>query len=333
MAALANSYPTLLDVTQRLDPGGQIDRIAEILNAINPVLDYLPMMEGNLPTGHKSTVRDYLPTADFRRLYGVVAAGKSGTSQVIDSCGMIEQYAVIDKALADLANNAAEFRLSEAKAYIEAMSQKAATSLFYANEALVPEGFTGLAPRYASKTANNADNLIDGGGVAGQTDCTSLWLIGFSPDTCFGIYPKGSQAGLQREDKGQITLQNFNGGTGFMEAYMDHFRWDLGLALRDWRYVVRIHSIDTSTLTADASSGADLVNLMVQAEEHVPSLSNARFVWCGNRKIMQYLRTQKIKKVAYNLTDETVGGKHVTMFDGIPFLRTDALVNTETSLN
>jgi hypothetical protein len=130
-----------------------------------------------------------------------------------------------------------------------------------------------------------------------------------------------------------MTLQNFNGGTGFMEAYMDHFRWDLGLVLRDWRYVVRIHSIDTSTLTADASSGADLVTLMVQAEEHVPSLSNARFVWCGNRKIMQYLRTQKIKKVAYNLTDETVGGKHVTMFDGIPFLRTDALVNTETSLN
>ena len=333
MAALANSYPTLLDVTQRLDPGGQIDRIAEILNAINPVLDYLPMMEGNLPTGHKSTVRDYLPTADFRKLYGVVAAGKSGTSQVIDSCGMIEQYAVIDKALADLANNAAEFRLSEAKAYIEAMSQKAATSLFYANEALVPEGFTGLAPRYASKTANNADNLIDGGGVAGQTDCTSLWLIGFSPDTCFGIYPKGSQAGLQREDKGQITLQNFNGGTGFMEAYMDHFRWDLGLALRDWRYVVRIHSIDTSTLTGDAASGSDLVDLMVQAEESVPNLSGARFVWYGNRKVMSFLRRQKVKKVAYNLTDETVGGKHVTMFDGIPFRRTDALVNTETSLN
>jgi hypothetical protein len=319
MATLANSYPTLLDVAQRLDPGGQIDKIAELLSAINPVLDYLPMMEGNLPTGHKSTVRDYLPTAAFRKLYGVVSAGKSGTSQIIDSCGMIEQYAVIDKALADLAGNAGAFRLSEAKAYIEAMSQKAASSLFYANEALVPEGFTGLAPRYASTSANNSANLISGGGLNGQTDCTSIWLLGFSPDTLFGIYPKGSQAGLKRDDKGQMTLQNFNGGTGFMEAYVDHFRWDLGLVLRDWRY--------------DAATGADLITLMVQAEEHVPSLSNANFVWCGNRNVMQYLRTQKIKKVAYNLTDETVGGKHVTMFDGIPFLRTDALVNTETSLN
>ena len=333
MATLANSYPTLLDVSKRLDPGGKIDIIAELLNAVNPVLDDMTYVEGNLPTGHKSTVRTYLPTASFRKLYGVVAAGKSETAQIIDSCGMIEQYAVVDKALADLNGNTAAFRLSENKAYIEAMSQKAATSLFYANEALVPEGFTGLAPRFASTSGNNSANLISGGGLNGQTDCTSIWLVGWGPDTCHGIYPKGSMGGLQMEDKGQMTLQNFNGGTGFMEAYMTHYRWDLGLTLRDWRYVVRIHSIDTSTLTGDAATGSDLVDLMVQAEESVPNLSGARFVWYGNRKVMSFLRRQKVKKVAYNLTDETVSGKHVTMFDGIPFRRTDALVNTETSLN
>ncbi len=333
MTTLSTAYPTLLDVAKRLDPGGKIDMIAELLNATNPILDDMTYSEGNLPTGHKSTVRTYLPTASFRKLYGVTASQKSETAQIIDSCGMIENYAVVDKALADLNGNTSEFRLSENKAFVEAMSQKVASSIFYANENLVPEGFTGLAPRYASKTGTNATNLLDGGGANGQTDCTSIWLVGWGPDTCFGIYPKGSQAGIQMNDKGQVTLQNPNGLTGYMEAYMTHYRWDMGLVLRDWRYAVRIHSIDTSTLTGDLSAGSDLVDLMVQAEELIPNLSGCRPVFYMNRKLMSFMRRQKIKKTAYNLTDETVGGKHVTMFDGIPVRRTDALVSTETSLN
>jgi len=333
MATLTNNFPTLLDVAKRTGGDGRIGVVAEILNGVNPVLDYMAYVQGNLPTGHKSIVRTYLPTVNFRKLYGVVASDKSETIPVIDSCGMLEAYAAIDKALADLNGNTAAFRLSEDKAFIEAMGQKAVSTLFYGNENLVPESFTGFTPRYNSKTAPNAENLLDGGGLNGQTDCMSIWLLGFAPDKTYGIYPKGSQAGLQVEDKGQMTLQNFNGGTGFMEGYLSHYRWDLGLTVQDWRYNVRIHSIDSSLLTADLSTGADLVNLMVQAEELIPNLGACRPVFCMNRKALTFLRLQKLKKVAYNLTEETVGGKHVTMFDGIPVLRTDALLSTETSLN
>lgn len=333
MAALSNRYPTLLDIANRMGGDGRIGVVAELLNAVNPILDYLPMMEGNLPTGHKSMVRTYLPTVDFRKLYGVVQSDKSETVPVVDSCGMIEAYAAVDKAIADLNGNTAAFRLSEDKAFIESMSKKAVDSLFYANEALVPEGFTGLTPRYSDKTAPNASNLLDGGAAAAQTDCMSVWLLGFAPDKTYGIYPKGSKAGLQTEDKGQQTLQNFNGQVGFMEAYLSHYRWDLGLTCQDWRYNVRIHSIKSSLLSADLTTGSDLVNLMVQAEELIPNISGCTPVFCMNRKALTYLRLQKLKKTAYNLTEETVAGKHVTMFDGIPVLRTDSLLSTETSLN
>lgn len=333
MAALANNYPTLLDVSSRTGGDGRIGVVAELLNAVNPILNYLPMMEGNLPTGHKSIVRTYLPTVNFRKLYGVVQSDKSETVAVTDSCGMIEAYAAVDKALADLNGNTAAFRLSEDKAFIESMSKKAIDSLFYSNEALVPEGFTGFTPRYSDKNAPNGENLLDGGGVTGQTDCMSVWLLGFAPDKTYGIYPKGSIGGLQTEDKGQQTLQNFNGQVGFMEAYLSHYRWDLGLTVQDWRYNVRIHSVDSSTLSADLSTGADLVNLMVQAEELIPNISGCTPVFCMNRRALTFLRLQKLKKAAYNLTEETVGGKHVTMFDGIPVLRTDSLLSTETSLN
>lgn len=334
MAALNATYPTLLDITKRLDPQGKIDSLAEILNQVNPLMDYLPMVEGNLPTGHRSSIRSGLPTVAFRKLYGGVLPDKSKSTQVTDSCGMLEAYAEVDKALADLNGNTAAFRLSEDKAWIEAMSQKAASSIFYANEQLVPEGFTGLTPRYNSNTAENADNMISCYNT-NSTGCTSIWLLGMSPETVFGIYPKGSLAGLHMEDKGQVTIENAGNDTNFtgrMEAYRTHYRWDLGLVVRDWRYAVRAHSILQTVVSGTLAAGPDLVNLMVQMEERIPNLSGVTPVFCMNRHLLTALRLQKLKKVAYNLTEETVAGKHITMFDGIPVLRTDALTYTETGL-
>jgi hypothetical protein len=333
MSTLAVTNPTLLDVAKRLDPQGKIDTIAEILNETNPVLDDMTFVEGNLPTGHKSTSRTGMPTVSFRKLYGGVTPGKSTTSQVTDNCGMLEAYAEVDKALADLNGNTAAFRLSEDKAWIESMSQKAASSLFYANEALVPEGFTGLTPRFDAGTgAENSDNLFSAYNTNSAV-CTSIWLVGWSPETVFGIYPKGSVAGLQMEDKGQVTIENAGNDTNFggrMEAYRTHYRWDLGLVVRDWRYVSRIHSILPSILKGDLASGPDLINGMVMMCERLPNLGNCRPAFYCNRTIMTFMRLQTLKKAAYNLTFETVGGKPVTMFNGIPIRRTDALLNTET---
>ena len=176
MAALAANNPTLLDVAKRLDPDGKIASIVEILNATNPVLEDLTYVEGNLPTGHRTTVRTGLPSPTWRKLYGGVQPTKSTTVQVTDSAGMLEAYAEVDKALADLNGNTAAFRLSEDSAHIEGIGQQMAQTLFYGNEGTQPEAFTGLAPRYNSLSAQNGDNIIDAGG--NDTDLTSIWLSG-----------------------------------------------------------------------------------------------------------------------------------------------------------
>ena len=67
MSALAASHPTLLDLAKRLDPDGKIDVIAEILTQENPILEDLSFVEGNLPTGHRTTIRTGLPTPTWRR--------------------------------------------------------------------------------------------------------------------------------------------------------------------------------------------------------------------------------------------------------------------------
>ena len=326
MALLPVSNPTMADVAKRLDPDGKIDTIVELLESTNEVLTDMTAMEGNMPTGHRTTVRTGLPEATFRRMYGGVQPGRSTTAQITDNCGMLEAYAEIDKALADLNGNEAAFRLSEDSAHIEGMSQKMATTLFYGNEGVTPEAFTGLTPRFNSLSAQNADNIINAAGVG--ADNTSIWLCVWGPNTGYGIYPKGSKAGLKMEDKGQVTIENVDGAGGRMEGYRTHYRWDLGLCIRDWRYFGRIANIDVSDLNTIANT-KNLINWMVQLSERIPSFGKGRAAFYVNRTIREKLRLGILERVASNLSWETVSGKRVMTFDDIPVRRTDALINAE----
>ena len=332
MATLSTTHPTLLDVTKRLDPQGKIDTIAEILSQTNEVLEDMVWLEGNLPTGHRTTIRTGLPTPTWRKLYGGVQPTKSTTVQVTDTCGMLEAYAEVDKALADLNGNTGAFRLSEDRAHIEGMNQEFASTLFYGNESTEPEAFTGFGARFSDQSAANGENILTSAATPDSTDNTSIYLVVWGPNTVHGIYPKGSKAGLNMSDKGQVTIENVDGNGGRMEAYRTHYRWDCGLSVRDWRYVVRIN-IDQEDLLKNAASGPDLIDLMTQAVEIVPSLSMGRPAFYMNRTVRSFLRRQIANKVAAStLTIEQVAGKHVTMFDGIPVRRCDSITNTESGI-
>ena len=328
MAALSVTHPTLLDWSKRLDPGGKVDTIVELLGQSNEILDDMVFQEANGTTGRRATVRTGLPAPTWRKLYGGVQPTKSTTAQITDSMGMLEAYAEVDKALADLNGNTNEFRLSEDRAHIEGMSQEMADTLFYGNEGTEPEAFTGLAPRYNSLSAGNAENIIVGG--SNDTDNSSIWLVGWGPNTVFGTFPKGSKAGIQVTDKGQVTIENVDGAGGRMEAYRTHYRWDMGLVVRDWRYIVRIPNIEKSALTKNAASGADLTDLMIQAIELMPNLNNVRPVFYVPRNIRAFLRRQiSNKTLNATMSLDNVAGRHVVMFDGIPVRRVDKLAANE----
>ena len=330
MATLSVTHPTLLDLAKRTDPDGNIDSIVEILNETNEVLLDMAWIEGNLVTGHRTTIRTGLPAPTWRKLYGGVQPTKSSTVQVTDNTGMLEAYAEVDKALADLNGNTGEFRLSEDRPHIEGMSQEIATTLFFGSETVNPERFTGLSPRFNDLDAENGDNVIDAEGAG--ADNASIWLIVWGPNV-HGIVPKGSTAGLQMTDKGQVTIEDVDGNGGRMEAYRSHYRWDAGLTVRDWRYVVRIANIDRSLTLADAATGPNLPDLMFEAIERIPNLSQGRPVYYMDRYIRQRLRQQSSALVSNStLTIEQLGGVPVQMFHGIPVRRVDVLATDEAEV-
>lgn len=329
MATVGAGDLTLSDWARRQE-NNKVAKIVEILNETNLILDDMQWLEGNLPTGHKTTIRSGLPSVTWRLLNYGVQPSKSRTVQVTDTCGMLEAYAEVDKALADLNGNSAEFRLSEDRAFMESMNQEMAATLFYGNTASDPEKFMGLAPRYASTSAENGGNVLLGGGTG--SDNTSIWLVTWGPNTCHGIFPKGQITGLQMKDLGEVTLEDAAGGK--YQGYRSHYKWDAGLTLRDWQYVVRIANIDISNLTKDASGdSADLIDLMVQAIETIPVVGMGRPVFYANKTITSYLRRQITNKSNVHLSLDEVAGKRVLSFDGIPVKKCDQLVNAETLIS
>ena len=326
MAHLSTLTATLLDLAKRLDPNGKVQAIAELLSETNEILTDMQWKEGNLLTGEKTTVRTGLPSVTWRKLNYGVQPSKSVTTQITDSCGMLEAYAEVDKALADLNGNTAEFRLSEDRAFLESMNQSLAYNLFYGDTSVDPEKFVGLAPRYALTTAASGANIVDGTSAAGTN--TSIWMVTWDPLVAYGIYPKGSKAGWSHEDKGQVTLFDSATPAGRYEGYRTHYKWDCGLTVRDWRYIVRIANIDVTVLTKAATAGADIIDLMTQALDVPPSSIGNRVFYC-NKTILSFLRRQIQNKTTYQLTQENVAGKPVISFGGVPVRRCDQIINTE----
>ncbi|MCK1585482.1 hypothetical protein IVB03_39500 [Bradyrhizobium sp. 168] len=316
---------TMLDWAKRVAPDGSISAIAEVLAQKNEAVEDVAWVEGNLPTGTRTTIRTGLPTIYFRLLNQGVPPSKSTTVQVDEAAAIMEARGQIDKDLAELNGMSAQFMASENEPFIEAMAQTFATKLFYGNVGTDPEQFSGLSTRYSDNTtAQSKENIIDGGGVG--SDNTSIWLVVWGENTIHGVYPKGSTLGLQHEHLGLTDAFDSNGNR--FRAYLDWYQWKCGLVVKDWRYAVRIANIDVSNLIA-SSTAADILQLMAMAVDKIPNFSAGRAAFYTNRTVKTMLRIQTMNKSNVYLTVGNEEGKPKLSFDGIPIRLTDQLLSTE----
>ena len=345
------AFLSLMDAARRIDPDGEVDTIAELLSQANEFFQDMTWVESNLDTGHKSTVRTGLPSGVWRLAYAGVPYARSTTAQIVDTVGYLAAYSQIDRRVAELGGRVAQIRLTEDSAFLEGMSQQMATTFWYGNASTTPSQFTGFAPRYntvSTTTAANAQNTIGAGGTASAN--TSLWLTGWGDMTNFGIFPKGSKAGLVFEDRGDL-VPGYDANNNPFPAYTSYFEWNAGLVTKDWRFNVRICNIDTTTATLGlfGTTPPDLFLLMSKAVVRFPTLTrrasgitetdapdepapgiNPAF-YC-NRTVRESLDIQAIRDKNVLLKPTEYAGQPVVEFRGIPIRVVDALLNTESTL-
>lgn len=328
MATIGKSFLTLKDMYAQMDGTGKVtSTIIDLFVSSNEILEDAIAVECNDGTNHKTTVRNGLPTPQFRQFYQGVECQKGDYTPVTDTTAMLDDYSEVDKKLADINGNTNQFRLNEAEAHIQGMNKTAKTNIFYGNKGVNSSGFDGLATRYNKISAKEGElgyQVINGGGTGNNN--TSIYFVTWGDRHTHLIYPKGSKAGLQHENKGQVTVQDAKGRN--YEAYRDYFSWDFGLSVRNYRSSARIANIDVTKLGTDEA--ADLIDLMVDAyyriEEHAKTGKTVIYV---NNTIRTFLHKQAMAKKNVNLTIDEAAGKPVVKFLGIPIKSCSEILNTE----
>lgn len=332
MSVLSSGLDTLLDHAKQFGPDGNIVQYVEALAQDNEIVQDLPFMECNKMTSHQHTVEVALPTIYWKLLGAGVLSSNGSFAQIEDSCGIMESWSIVEKAIADLGGNPARYRMNKAKQHLSAQGQEFAQTFFY-GAASSPEEFIGMSARYSSLSGVNASNVINCGGSG--SDNSSIWLLGFGEDKLHGIFAKGTQAGIQRTDYGIQVEQNFGGTTGAQaEVYKEKFGANLGISLADWRYAVRACNIDISNLTSQTSA-ADIIEAMIKMIYRIPgSGSGTKLKFYMNRTLQEYLDLQGRSAVISGggLNFDNVGGQRVMSLRGVPVGRCDALLETETAV-
>lgn len=337
MATIGNGNPTLLDLVKRTDPNGGIAQVVELLTAKNPILEDITFKEGNLTTGERVSSRTGLPSIGWRRFNEGVTPSKSQVDNYDESCGMLEGMSVVDCGLAKLGGNEAAFRASEDAAFLQAFNNEVSTGLFYHSTKTAPEKFMGLAPRFDSTTTSMAGSQIKKwSGTASGNDSTSMWFVVWSPESVYGICPKGTVGGLTSEDLGKQLWDDLSGsaGSGYQgkkfTAWVTKWQWQLGLVVKDWRQVSRLCNLDTSAMT---KSDGFLIDDMIDAYYKLNDPNAGRLVVYCNRFIGSMLHKHAMAKSSSQITIEQYAGKPVLSFLGHPIRITDAITSTEAVIS
>lgn len=325
--AINDENPTLLDLIRMKDPNGAQAKVVEALQKRCPLLQVLTFLEGNLETGHRFVTRTGLPSIGWRMYNQGVAAGKSRADQITEATGMLEGRSQVDCELASIHADQAAYRAGEDFSFTQSFRHEVETGLFYHSTKTAPEKFNGLSPRLDSLSGPYASQIINSSISHSGSDQTSIWLLAFSPDTVFGITPKGQPSGLIPHDMGEQMVEDADGHR--FRAYETVWNWKLGLCVKDARYVVRIANIDTSAIVG---TGHLLLDDMVDAYHQLQDRETGRLAWFTNRTIGKYLHKQAMDRVAssaLSIDSDLKNGTPVTRFMGIPIYETDALLNTE----
>lgn len=329
MAVIGNTMVDLIDLYKRQDKDGSYIPVIEMLSEENPILEDAIAVECNNGTTHKHTVRTGLPSVSWGKLYKGIPNDKSKTAQVEDTTGFVEGLSTVDERIIQLAgDNSGAVRMQEAMSYIEAMQQEVATKMFYGNTADDPEEFMGLAPRFNDKSAANGKQIIDAGGTGSNN--TSIWMLAWGDNQCQLLYPKGTKAGISREDMGRQRVLDASGNAYY--AYEEKFKWDIGLAVKDWRYVTRIANINVTNMAAGSVALYDFLRKAYyqMQSRRVPGGKLAIYL---NRDVLEALDALATNAGASDsfirLRPMEIEGKEVMTYRGIPLRETDALLNTE----
>lgn len=342
MATITPGVFTYSEWAMRRDADGNISTLVNLLSQENSIMSDMLAVECTAGNAYQFTQVTSLPSPTRRSYNQGITPTLATVGKQVQTAIQYADTVLIDESLAQLGGQLAAQRTQEDFLHMQGMTQSVASDLFYSNNTTDPTAFTGFSNIYntvTTSTSQIANNVIDCGGT-GSTNA-SLWLISWGPKQIHTIFPQGSTAGLQHIDKGMQRV--YDASSKAYYAYETWLKWDIGLAIEDWRYAVRACNIDVTLF--GGGSAPDLISIMsamvykppvmpagvgpVQTSDDPRTVMGRSAFYC-NRTVHLALKLQAQNKTNVLLQMEQWAGYAVVTFMGIPIRIVDKLTNAET---
>jgi len=308
---------TLAELAE-MDAGKAIDpTVVHTLIDCQPLFDQAPLLPCNDGTQNKTEIVTEYPDLQAHAFNEGVDPVKAHSHFRTDATAMFSAYTVIDAKMFKRNNNSASWRARQEERYLRGFAHGMATRVFQASLKNDPKSFDGFGCRYVKKS----DQVIDalgGAAVPSNHKLMDIWLINWDKALVHLIHPDQGLAGLVSTDRGEQDVYDANGKR--FRGLITDYDWDMGLAVEDPYQVIRIANVDVTALMADATASgvADLQTLMIKASERLPDGAGAQCAWYMPKAIREALRLQILAKPNLQLTIETIAGRKVSAYDGVP---------------
>lgn len=305
---------TLLDVMNNRAPDGNLLVVAEVLQKETPVIKDAPWMEANDLLQHIYARRTALPKSEQLKFNKGVGGNIGATEQVTSGIQARGNWPSYDARLVDMAPNKQEYRNNEARATIMGIGQDIEKDIIYGSKAADTCAFDGIES-YCDAIGTRVIN------AGGSTNLTSAYIVAW--DTANGaylVYPKGSQAGVKFEDKGERTRDMADGTK--LRVYEDYVEVSCGLCVADLRAVCRIANIDSSAPTAESFDENDVILLL----NRMPASIRQKAVMYVSRNVHAAIEMRANAKSNVFYTPKEVFGEMLTSIRGMP-IRLDEMIS------
>lgn len=322
----------IVDIATMKDPSGKIGKVAEIYNQSNPMIDHIPFIEGNLDTGERVLARTSLGSPTWRRINEGVTPSKATQTQIDEVTGLLEDWSEVDEKLLKMAGDKEGLLLNQSRAKMEAMAQEMVGTFLYGNVLTSPKEFHGFFSRLDSlnQTASSGPIVLSAGGTT--TDLTSILAVKWGEGKVYGIYPKGSKAGLEFNTLG---LETKDESGALRRVHRSQMIWEAGLAVADFRYVAALRNIDMSDLASFGTStdtSRNLLNDILDMISYLPSDGQEPHLYV-NRAVWAGLSKMALDPANRAVTQAVVDGKLMNHLFGCPVYKLDQFVTEATAIS
>jgi hypothetical protein len=308
---------TLIEAA-KLTNDGKALAVAEILQKSKPVLNHIPWFEANSQFQNKTAQRYNLPAGSWRHFNAGVASETSQVKQITDTMGMLQSYFEPDKDLVDSMPNPAQYRNDQNAAFVEGFGQTMAYQVWYGNALVDTEKFTGLAPRLNTLGVYN----VQGCGGSGS-DTSSIFLVQWGPGKVYGIFPRGTSAGLKHEDLGQVTKVDSN--ALMWQVYRDHYKWDAGIVVEDPKCIGRVANIEVS-----GTSNIFDEDVLIKTKNQMRNQGQGAIGYCSTNVYSYIMIAIKDKSNVFFPVSDPFGSGTVPSLLGCPLYVDEMISEAET---